>query len=138
MPGLTEKGGQGVEPPMDKQSKLNGKHEADFIENRTSSLAENGGHKVVGSTNEDIPLTQEDIDFMREYERSGKGKKAIRKMDFRIIPILVIIYLVAFLDRGNIGNARIEGLEADLGISAQQYQWCLSVFFLWVIFWASS
>lgn len=31
--------------------------------------------------------------------------------------------------RGNIGNARIEGLEKDLGISAQQYQWCLSVFF---------
>lgn len=100
------------------------------MENHNHGLAEKGGKKVPGAVEEDIPLTQEDYDFMIEYEASGAGKKAIRKLDFRIIPILVIIYLCAFLDRGNIGNARIEGLEADLGISSQQYQWCLSVFFL--------
>lgn len=127
---MNEKTSNGVSgPPLDDHAKLSDKHTTDFVENRTS-LAENGGHKVVGTVEEDIPLTQEDLDFMRDYEASGKGKKAIRKMDYRIIPILVIIYLAAFLDRGNIGNARIEGLEADLGISAQQYQWCLSVFFL--------
>lgn len=127
---LTEKSNNGVSgPPLDNHPKLTDKQNAEFVEHR-SSLAENGGRKLVGTVEEDIPLTQEDYDFMIEYEASGKGKKAIRKMDWRIIPILVIIYLAAFLDRGNIGNARIEGLEADLGISSQQYQWCLSVFFL--------
>lgn len=127
---LTEKPNNGVSgPALDNHAKLTDKQTAEFVEHR-SSLAENGGQKVVGTIEEDIPLTQEDYDFMLEYEASGKGKKAIRKMDWRIIPILVIIYLAAFLDRGNIGNARIEGLEADLGISSQQYQWCLSVFFL--------
>lgn len=130
MPSFTEKRENGVNPPDDEAAKLNSKQNAEYIEHHNDGLAEKGGQKVAGTVEEDIPLTQEDYDFMREYEASGKGKKAIRKMDFRIIPILVIIYLVAFLDRGNIGNARIEGLEADLGISAQQYQWCLSVFFL--------
>lgn len=129
MPTLTEKHGNGVHPPSE-DTKLNSKQNTEFIENHSQGLAEKGGHKIAGTVEEDIPLTQEDYDFMREYEASGKGHKAIRKMDFRIIPILVIIYLAAFLDRGNIGNARIEGLEADLGISSQQYQWCLSVFFL--------
>lgn len=130
MPTFEEKHGNGVNPPLDDAAKLNSKQNVEFIEHHNHGLAEKGGHKIAGTVEEDIPLTQEDYDFMLEFEASGKGKKAIKKMDFRIIPILVIIYLVAFLDRGNIGNARIEGLEADLGISAQQYQWCLSVFFL--------
>ncbi|KAM5474236.1 hypothetical protein MferCBS49748_000655, partial [Microsporum ferrugineum] len=35
-------------------------------------------------------------------------KKVIRKMDIRLIPALAILYLLSFLDRGNIGNAKIE------------------------------
>ncbi|KLJ05763.1 hypothetical protein EMPG_10803 [Blastomyces silverae] len=56
-------------------------------------------------------------------------KKVLRKMDLRLIPIMSLLYLLAFLDRGNIGNAKIEGLEADLGLSGSQYNWCLTVFF---------
>lgn len=38
----------------------------------------------------------------------------IRKVDLHIVPVLVILYLLSFLDRTNIGNARLAGLEADL------------------------
>jgi predicted MFS family arabinose efflux permease len=30
---------------------------------------------------------------------------------------------------GNIGNAKIEGLQEDLNMSPDQYNWCLTVFF---------
>lgn len=30
---------------------------------------------------------------------------------------------------GNIGNAKIEGLQEDLGMSGDEYNWCLTVFF---------
>lgn len=56
-------------------------------------------------------------------------KKVLRKMDLRIIPNLALLYLLSFLDRGNIGNARIEGLLEDLSLSGPQYNWCLTVFF---------
>ncbi|KAI0126752.1 major facilitator superfamily domain-containing protein [Xylariales sp. AK1849] len=56
-------------------------------------------------------------------------KKILRKMDMRLIPMLAILYLLAFLDRGNIGNAKIEGLQEDLGLQPDQYNWCLTVFF---------
>lgn len=47
----------------------------------------------------------------------------LRKMDIRLIPMLSILYLLAFLDRGNIGNAKIEGLLEDLNMTGPQYNW---------------
>lgn len=41
-------------------------------------------------------------------------EKILRKMDLRLIPMLAVLYLLAFLDRGNIGNAKIEGMLDDL------------------------
>ncbi|KAK9802306.1 putative Major facilitator superfamily domain-containing protein [Seiridium cardinale] len=48
-------------------------------------------------------------------------KKILRKMDLRLIPMLAALYLLSFLDRGNIGNAKIEGLQEDLNMTADQY-----------------
>ncbi|KAH7034773.1 major facilitator superfamily domain-containing protein [Microdochium trichocladiopsis] len=56
-------------------------------------------------------------------------KKVLRKMDLRLVPILALLYLMSFLDRGNIGNANIQGLSEDLGLAGWQYNWCLTVFF---------
>ncbi|KAL6893356.1 major facilitator superfamily domain-containing protein [Trichoderma evansii] len=56
-------------------------------------------------------------------------KKVLRKMDIRLIPMLAALYLLSFLDRGNIGNAKIEGLQEDLNMTPGQYNWCLTVFF---------
>jgi sugar phosphate permease len=56
-------------------------------------------------------------------------KAILRKMDLRLIPMLALLYLLSFLDRGNIGNARIEGLVEDLGMTGPQYNWCLTAFF---------
>ncbi|EFW23125.1 hypothetical protein D8B26_006646 [Coccidioides posadasii str. Silveira] len=56
-------------------------------------------------------------------------KKVLRKMDLRLIPQLALLYLLSFLDRGNIGNAKIEGLDKDLNLQGSQYNWTLTVFF---------
>ncbi|KAH7305202.1 major facilitator superfamily domain-containing protein [Stachybotrys elegans] len=56
-------------------------------------------------------------------------KKVLRKMDVRLIPMLALLYLLSFLDRGNIGNAKIEGLQEDLNMTGDEYNWCLTVFF---------
>ncbi|KAL2607438.1 hypothetical protein R1flu_026011 [Riccia fluitans] len=53
----------------------------------------------------------------------------VRKIDLRLIPYLSFLYLLSFLDRANIGNAKIEGLVTDLKMTDQQYLWTLTVFF---------
>lgn len=41
----------------------------------------------------------------------------LRKLDWRLLPAVGILYLLSFLDRSNVANARIEGLATDLGMS---------------------
>ncbi|KAL3675243.1 hypothetical protein R1sor_025191 [Riccia sorocarpa] len=53
----------------------------------------------------------------------------VRKIDLRLIPYLSLLYLLSFLDRANIGNAKIEGLATDLHMTDQQYLWTLTIFF---------
>lgn len=47
----------------------------------------------------------------------------------RILPVLALLFLCSFLDRTNVGNARIIGLEHDLQISNLQYNQGLAVFY---------
>lgn len=51
-------------------------------------------------------------------------------MDFRLLPVLTILYALAFLDRSNIGNARVAGMESDLGLTPEQYNIVLMMFFI--------
>lgn len=43
------------------------------------------------------------------------------------------MYLANFVDRSNVGNAKILGLEADLGLNNNQYAIALAVFFVFYI-----
>ncbi|GAA5913374.1 hypothetical protein JCM8208_004745 [Rhodotorula glutinis] len=61
---------------------------------------------------------------------AAEEDKLYRKVDLRLMPILALLYLLSFMDRGNIGNARIEGLEAELGMTSQDYNTALSCFFI--------
>lgn len=57
-------------------------------------------------------------------------KRVVRKLDLHIIPIVMSLYLLSFLDRVNIGNARLYGLEKDLHMKGNQYEVALSIFFV--------
>ena len=49
-----------------------------------------------------------------------KEKNLLRKIDWRIIPGVVLLYLLSFLDRSNVANAKVEGLAEDTGMSTYQ------------------
>lgn len=54
----------------------------------------------------------------------------LRKLDARLIPFLCLIYLMSFLDRTNIGNAKIAGLQKDLKMTNGQWNASLAIFFV--------
>ncbi|KAK4216691.1 major facilitator superfamily domain-containing protein [Rhypophila decipiens] len=58
-------------------------------------------------------------------ERRLKGR-----IDAHIVPYLCILYLLAFLDRVNIANARSFGLEAELGLQRVEFNTALTIFFV--------
>ncbi|KAL1632291.1 hypothetical protein SLS56_003706 [Neofusicoccum ribis] len=62
-------------------------------------------------------------------------KRLVLKFDLRILPVLAFMYLCNSLDKGNLGNAKTDGMEKDLHFKGNQYNIILSVFFVpYVIF----
>ncbi|KAF9916486.1 hypothetical protein BX616_003627 [Lobosporangium transversale] len=56
--------------------------------------------------------------------------KLRRKIDWHLIPLISVLYLCSFLDRVNIGNAKVAGLEDDVALTPSEYNWALSIFFI--------
>ncbi|KAG0702234.1 MFS general substrate transporter [Suillus ampliporus] len=57
-------------------------------------------------------------------------RKLWRKIDLRLMPILSLMYLFSFLDRGNIGNAKLDGLVTQLDLTGNRYNIALTMFFI--------
>ncbi|KAJ9501193.1 hypothetical protein H2202_002987 [Exophiala xenobiotica] len=66
---------------------------------------------------------------VQDYD-DGEARGILRKVDFRLLPMLALLYVLAFLDRGNIGNAKVAGMNTDLKLTGPQYNIALTVFFL--------
>ncbi|KAF7301835.1 MFS domain-containing protein [Mycena indigotica] len=69
--------------------------------------------------------------YNSEVDTSGVDeKKLIRKIDFALIPWFSLLFMLSFLDRTSIGNAKLYHMEADLNITDSQYLIALTVFFI--------
>lgn len=92
----------------------------------TTHLEHRDDVKTTAAHDEALP------EILRQYsedELQAMEKSIVRRIDFRTLPILVILFIVNILDRNTIANARLGGLEAELGMSDTQYQTALMV--LW-------
>lgn len=71
---------------------------------------------------------------LTDQERRAIDRKLVWRLDWMLIPWLCLLYLLAFLDRTNIGNAKIAGLvkppPEGLGITVSQYNSTLTIFFV--------
>ncbi|QPC71278.1 hypothetical protein HYE68_002030 [Fusarium pseudograminearum] len=80
----------------------------------------------------------EHVDKVQSVEGAGWSEvdtnRLIRKIDWSIIPFVSTLYLLSFLDRTNIGNARLDTLELDLGMTGLMYNHALVIFFPFYIF----
>ena len=70
-----------------------------------------------------------DLPHLEPIDRAAE-KRVVRKCDLYVIPVLSLLYSLAFIDRINIGNARLQGLEKDLKMEGQDYNVALFVFFI--------
>ncbi|OAQ78067.1 MFS transporter [Purpureocillium lilacinum] len=87
---------------------------------------------------------EDDVEASKEYAPSGtdtpcdvdplRQKALLRKQDLRIIPLTAAIYLLCYLDRSNIGNAKVlnsstnNDLLHETRMTAFQYTIALMVF----------
>ncbi|KAJ2980765.1 hypothetical protein NUW54_g10957 [Trametes sanguinea] len=89
--------------------------------------------KHTASFDEKAPSVDRDVVVEAEaVSPSVEEKRLVRKLDWRIMPIACIMYLFAYLDRTNLGNARLQGLPQDTlngDPTGVLFDWVNSVFF---------
>ena len=56
-------------------------------------------------------------------------QRTMTKVSWRLLPLIIVIYFVAYIDRTNVGFAAI-GMNKDLGFTAYMYGWGAGIFFL--------
>lgn len=56
--------------------------------------------------------------------------KLLRKLDSRLLPMLIVMYLLNFLDRSNLAQARQGTLEEDLDMHGTDFNLATSIFFI--------
>lgn len=87
-----------------------------------SSLEMDNAKPVVGEVEE--AENEEDHEYRTRLTRT-----ILFKVDTRVLPVLALLFLCSFLDRTNVGNAKILGLAEDLNMSNLQYNQGLAVFY---------
>jgi hypothetical protein len=62
-------------------------------------------------------------------------RKLVRKIDLYLLPTIWLMYLLSYMDRTNIGNAKIAGMYTDLKLTSDRYSISLVVFFIGYVIW---
>ncbi|KAG9192181.1 adenylosuccinate synthase [Alternaria panax] len=97
---------------------------------RTPAEMEKGDNVLFEEANESDRSTDGEFTWTPEEE-----KKVRRKLDRVIVPLTTFLYLLCFLDRVNVGNARIQGMAVDLDLNRDfRFNWVTSIFYIVYMF----
>ncbi|KAL1679582.1 major facilitator superfamily domain-containing protein [Schizophyllum commune] len=85
----------------------------------------------------DVRVGDEEVAGSRIADRAEE-RRLVHKLDRTIIPLTCLLYLFAYLDRSNLGNARLQGLPEDAlrgDPTGETFDWVNSAFFFsYIIF----
>ncbi|KAI9066852.1 MFS general substrate transporter [Trametes sanguinea] len=81
----------------------------------------------VPETKLDLPPPSDCVRDLLSCQDSGSKPAAVwTKLDFVVLPVVTMVYFLSSLDRSNVGNARIAGLQKQLHMSDDQYSIALT------------
>lgn len=86
---------------------------------RDAEAANNG--MTHGYGNLEVPPL---VAAMTAEDRARQEKNLVRKIDTRLLPMIILMYVMNYLDRNNIAAVRLAGLQDELNLSSPQYQVC--------------
>lgn len=72
-------------------------------------------------------------EFPSSIEARKQEAKLLRKLDCFIAPVMMLLMLISYLDRGNIGFAATQGMTGDIGLKGGQLNTAVSVFYIFYI-----
>ncbi|THH26702.1 hypothetical protein EUX98_g7496 [Antrodiella citrinella] len=65
-----------------------------------------------------------------ELQDGQTPSSLLRKVDLRLMPIMLACYTLQFIDKGILNYANIMGLQQDTGLHGNQFSWLATAFFM--------
>ncbi|OBZ77136.1 hypothetical protein A0H81_03715 [Grifola frondosa] len=94
---------------------------------RSSSLMEKPGLADVKSA--EVVQEETDAEFGGTEARKRLEKRLLRKLDLSM-SIMIVIYILNYVDRNNAGAARLRGFEQDLQLQGTEFATLLSILYV--------
>ncbi|KAG9313544.1 major facilitator superfamily domain-containing protein [Chiua virens] len=84
------------------------------------------------SSSDDLKASIEIANSAKDAAHLGPGEyvKILRKVDWHILPLVSLLYLLSFLDRSNVANAKVAGMATDLNLVGLKYNTAAAIFFI--------
>ncbi|KAI1812730.1 allantoate permease [Poronia punctata] len=101
--------------------------EKEEIEHKKRVIEE--ASKKRGIDDEQIAKFRQFTEADAEWHRAMNAK-VMRKVDWHLLPLLVLMYLLNFLDRNNLSQARLDTLEEDLNMTGTDFNLATSILFV--------
>jgi len=88
--------------------------------------------EVTKSPTSPDPMLETYLGFAAQDDewKAQHTKNLLRKVDLRLLPFLSLMYLLNFLDRSNLAQARLGTLEKDLGMKGTDFNLATSILFV--------
>ncbi|KAK6505948.1 hypothetical protein TWF506_010875 [Arthrobotrys conoides] len=116
------------------QKAVNGNDTAAELGRNDDSASTAGGGTLHTTTsiasrrdiNEKPPLLRD----LSEEEIEELERKLKRRIDLRLLPMIILIYIMNYLDRNNIPAAQVAGMGDELGLTSSQFNTAVSILFV--------
>ncbi|KAI9738276.1 MAG: hypothetical protein M1834_008774 [Cirrosporium novae-zelandiae] len=92
-------------------------------------------HQITTSRDIGAELYAE-IDELSPEELQAERALVLKKLDWRIMPIIMVTYTLQFLDKLSLNYASAYSLKDDLNLVGQRYSWVAAIFNFGYMFWA--
>ncbi|KAK4684968.1 hypothetical protein P7C73_g5190, partial [Tremellales sp. Uapishka_1] len=93
--------------------------------------------QIVSAQGEGHHVELNDIDEAAAFVSGFHGsisaedeKRVKRKIDMHLLPLMMTLYFVQFTDKTTLGSSSILGIKTDNHLSASQYNWLGTIFYL--------
>ena len=92
--------------------------EAQESPDRSAEILDDKVKEAAGVPEDFVPATE------------AEEAAVIRKLDLHLLPFVFLLYMLAVLDRSNLGNARLAGLEDAIDLGGWNYNWLGTIFYI--------
>ena len=79
---------------------------------------------------EDVTKSESQVQAPARRFTEEEEEIVIRKLDWHLMPLIFVLYSLSVLDRSNLGNAKIAGMQKDIDLSGNRYAWLGTIFYI--------